>query len=125
VVKNDTWCEVLIDERRVGRASPTSKPFPVDPGRHTVTCEQAATRKTWTQQIEVAPGATVTAAGSMLGVHEIALDIDATIDGTPHRRGQVVRLKEGRHAIVVGGAKSWLDVRGPCTVRSAPVVGCY
>jgi tRNA A-37 threonylcarbamoyl transferase component Bud32 len=125
VVKNDTWCEVLIDERRVGRASPTSKPFPVDPGRHTVTCEQSATRKTWTQEIEVASGATVTATGSMLGVHEIALDIDATIDGTLYRRGQVARLKEGRHAIVVGGAKSWLDVRGPCTVRSTPVVGCY
>jgi serine/threonine-protein kinase len=123
VVTNDTWCDVSIDGEPRGRAG--SKPLRVDAGPHTVTCEQAGTSNTWLKRIDVAAGATVTVAGTMLGALAVTLEVDATIDGTPHPRGTVVRLKAGRHDLVIGGTKTFFDLRAACTVRSAPDPGCY
>ncbi len=123
VIKNDAWCEVSIDGEGRGRASP--RPLRVDAGTHTVICEQPGTGNKWTKTVEVAGGATVTVEGTMIGTLEVRLDVDATIDGTPHRRGATVRLKGGRHDLVIGGTKTFFDLRAACTVRSNPEPGCY
>jgi hypothetical protein len=123
VVRNDTWCDVVIDGVPRGRAN--AKPIRVDAGTHTVVCQQPGTENTWTKTIDVAAGKTAIASGSMLGTFPVTLEVDATIDGRPYARGTMVNLKRGRHELVVGGAKSRFDLSGACTVRSAPEPGCY
>ncbi len=123
VVRNDTWCDVVIDGVPRGRAS--ARPIRVDAGTHTVVCQQPGTENTWTKTIDVAAGKTAIASGSMLGTFPVTLEVDATIDGRPYARGTMVNLKRGRHELVVGSAKSRFDLSAACTVRSTPEPGCY
>jgi hypothetical protein len=128
VIKNDTWCTVTIDNIGKGttRADHTLGPFEVDAGGHTVSCEQGGMVKSWTRHVDVAAGTTATAAGSLLGSIQITLDVDATVDGKPYRRGQVATVKTGRVELVVGGKKTWVTVQTPCHVRAdGDDVGCY
>jgi serine/threonine-protein kinase len=123
VIKNDTWCDVTIDGEGRGRAS--AKPLRVDAGTHVVVCEQTGTGNKWTKTIDVEPGKTATASGSMLGTFAVTLGVDATIDGTPYPRGTVVNLRRGRHDLVIGTARSRFDLTGACTVGTTPEPGCY
>jgi hypothetical protein len=127
LVKNDTWCTVTIDDVGKGNtaANHTLGPIEVDAGGHTVKCEQGGMRKEWTRHVDVQPGKTATATGSLLGLVNITLEVDATIDGTPYRQGQVVAVKAGRVELVVGGRKAFVTVQGPCHVRAGDDVGCY
>jgi serine/threonine-protein kinase len=127
LVKNDTWCTVTIDNIGKGdtAANHTLGPIEVDAGGHTVKCEQGGMRKEWTRHVDVQPGKTATATGSLLGLVNITLEVDATINGTPYRQGQVVAVKAGRVELVVGGRKAFVTVQGPCHVRAGDDVGCY
>jgi serine/threonine-protein kinase len=127
VVKNDTWCTVTIDDVPKGttRADHTLGPFEVDAGGHTVTCEQGGMNKGWTRHVDVAAGKTATASGSLIGLVNITLDVDATVDGKPYKRGQVVAVKAGRVELVVGDRKIWVTVQVPCHVRAGDEVGCF
>ena len=125
-VRNDTWCNVTIDGLGRGQiVRATKQPVRVDAGRHVVTCEQPGTGKTWTRTLDVPAGGSVVAAGTMLGTLAVTLEVDATIDGTPHRAGSVVKLPAGRHDLVIGGAKSFFTLRAACRVRATPEPGCY
>jgi serine/threonine-protein kinase len=117
IVKADAWCDVFIDGARVGRRS--DAPLKVDAGKHTVTCEQPGTDRKWTKTIDVAPGKTATATGNLLGTVAVRLDVDATIEGVHHKRGETVQLKVGRHQVHAAGTDKWLDLREPCTLRGS------
>jgi eukaryotic-like serine/threonine-protein kinase len=127
LVKNDTWCTVTIDDVGKGTtiANHTLGPIEVDAGGHTVKCEQGGTRKEWTRHVDVQAGKTATATGSLLGLVNITLEVDATVNGTAYTRGQVVSVKAGRVELVVGGKKAFVTVQTSCRVRAGDEVGCY
>jgi predicted Ser/Thr protein kinase len=111
VLTSDAWCEVTIDGTPMGRRN--DKPLRVEAGSHTVVCEQPGTDRKWTKTIEVAAGRTTTATATLLRTIAVKLDLDATIDDTPHKRGATVGLSVGRHKV----NEKWLDLREPCTLR--------
>ena len=114
VVHNDLWCDVKIDGTKRGGRNDTLR---VDAGHHVVECEQPSGR--WKREVDVAPGTTATVTGTMLGTIAIKLDVDTTIDGVPHKRGDVVQRKAGRTQI----GDQWRDLREPCTVKAD--LECY
>jgi hypothetical protein len=79
----------------------------------------------WTQETDVAPGATLTLAGTLLREVEVRLEVDATIDGKPHARGTVMKLKPGNVEVVAGGKKRFITFRVSCTLKDVPELGCY
>jgi len=123
IVRSDAWCDVTIDGVSHGRVS--GKPIQITAGHHRVVCEQTGTDKRWQQEIDVLAGKTASAAGSVLPPVSVRFEVDATIDGKDYPRGAAVQLKVGRYELVVDGKKTYFDLRGPCTVRAAPDVGCY
>ncbi len=126
LVKSDAWCEVIVDNIPHGQtATGNKKKVTVEPGRHTVVCEQKGTGNAWSKHVVAEAGKTTSVEGSLLAMIELRLEVEATIDGTPHKRGEIVRVKAGRHEIVVGGTPVRRDLRASCTVRSTPDVGCY
>ncbi len=118
LVTSDVWCDVTIDGKKIGRRS--DAPLAVEPGRHTVTCEQPGTDRKWTKTIEVGGGKTVTASAKLLGTIAVHLDLDATIDNKPYKRGATVQLTVGQHRV----NDKWLDLREPCTLRG-PDLDCF
>ncbi|HEY5950417.1 MAG TPA: serine/threonine-protein kinase [Kofleriaceae bacterium] len=126
IVKNDAWCDVTIDGIPRGQIVRISKQaVRVDAGDPVVVCEQTGTGNKWTRKVHVAAGETAIAEGKLLGSVAVTLAVDAAIDGTAYKSGAVVRLKAGRHDLVIGGSKTFFDVARACTVRSAPEPGCY
>jgi eukaryotic-like serine/threonine-protein kinase len=123
VVENDTWCDVSIDGESRGRKS--TKPLRVDAGTHTVTCEQPGTTNKWTKTVEVTAGKTAFAEGTMLGTFAVTFAVGASIDGQSYAQGSVIKLKRGRHELAIGGAKTFFDLGGACTIRNTPEPGCY
>jgi serine/threonine-protein kinase len=121
IVHNDLWCNVWIDG--VDRGSRRNELLDVAAGHHVVRCVNPAGE--WTQEVDVAPGATRALNGTLLGELTIRLAIDATIDGKPHPRGAVVRIKPGSWEVVAGGKTKFLTFRGNCTLRDAPELDCY
>jgi serine/threonine-protein kinase len=118
IVKGDAWCNVSIDGVDHGRKS--DAPIRIEPGHHTIVCEQAGTGKRWTQPFDIAPGQTKTIRGALLGMVKITFEVDASIDGVPYRRGQVTQLSAGQHRLI----DRWITVTSPCTVRG-PDLDCY
>ncbi|CAN5785598.1 hypothetical protein BH11MYX3_BH11MYX3_42580 [soil metagenome] len=119
------WCDVSIDGQPRGRQQ-IGKRFAVqvDPGTHTVLCEQTGLDRKWTQQVEVAPGTTATANGSLLRTVAVSIETDVTIDGVAHKAGSTVRL-EGRKRVEAGGVSLYLTFSSPCRLRTSPELGCY
>jgi hypothetical protein len=115
-VVNDTWCDVSIDgEKREQILKP--KTFEVKVGHHTVLCEQKGINS-WTQEVEVGAGKTVTASGSMLGLVEVRIDADVSIGGVRFDRGVVTKLKPGRTRVVLGNTPIWIEIpRVPCRLH--------
>ncbi|HET9620713.1 MAG TPA: hypothetical protein VFP84_05080, partial [Kofleriaceae bacterium] len=122
VVDNDVWCNIKIDGG--DRGARRNTPLEVTAGHHVVRCDNPALG-TWTQEVDVAPGATRTVRGSLLRELAVTLDIDAAIDGKPYRRGAVVKLKPGSVEVVAGGKTRFLTFRDSCTLRVVPELGCY
>jgi len=82
VVTSDMWCELKIDDKAHGRASP-SRQIAVTPGHHTIRCEQPGLSHQWSQDIDIA-------AGQILRLKAtLGADIDVTIAVT---RGSEVMI---------------------------------
>ncbi len=125
VIKNDAWCEVSIDGAPAGRTSGVAPlRVPVEPGPHTVVCAQPG-RDSWTRAVEVAAGATVTAAGTLIETVEvtIATSREVVIDGTTYRPGQVARLKRGRYRVESGGVNTHTSFAASCRLQAD--LACY
>jgi serine/threonine-protein kinase len=121
VVVNDTWCDVSIDGGAAVRN--TRQRFAVAAGHHQVVCAQSADRR-WSREVDVKPGATETVQGQLLREVAVTLAIDAAVDGVPHRKGEVVRVKAGIHDLAAGAAKIHASITAACTVRDNPL-DCY
>jgi hypothetical protein len=121
VVRNDVWCTIWIDG--VDRGNRRNEPLEVAPGHHTVRCVNPA--GDWTQEVEVAAGATRVLTGALLRELAVTLAIDAAIDGKPYARGSVARLKPGHVEVVAGDNKVFITFRESCTLRAVPELGCY
>jgi serine/threonine-protein kinase len=120
-VVNDTWCDVSIDGGAAVRNA--KQAFAVTAGHHTVVCAQSADRR-WSRDVEVKAGETTNVRGQLLADVAVTLGIDAAIDGIPHRRGEVVRVKAGVHDLEAGPAKIHASISAACTVRDNPL-DCY
>jgi hypothetical protein len=123
VVRSDAWCDVSVDGVAHGRRS--DQPIAVPAGHHVVTCEQPGTGRSWRREPDIAAGVTSVVQGSLLGTVEVRLAIDATIDAVAYRNGATAQLAVGRHRVAAGGLPTWIDIRGPCVVRSDPTLDCY
>ena len=126
LVKNDTWCNIEIDG--VARGRNADRPFPVDPGPRTVTCTQGiGSNRSWTERVTVAPGATTTVRGSLLGTFDVTIATagEAIVDGVAYRPGAVVRLKRGSVHVTSGGVGKHLPLTGTCELRDKPLLDCY
>jgi serine/threonine-protein kinase len=121
IVHNDVWCTIRIDG--VDRGNHRNEPLEVAAGHHTVRCVNPAGE--WTREVDVAPGAIETLSGTVLREIEVAIDIDATLNGRPYPRGSVARLRAGIFEVVAGDKKQFITIRASCTLRSAPELGCY
>jgi serine/threonine-protein kinase len=121
VVRNDVWCNISIDGTSHGNRR--NEPIEVSAGHHVVRCVNPAGE--WTQDAEVAPGATRIVSGTLLRDVEVTLEVDATIDGKPYVRGAVVRLKPGNIEVIVGGKKQFITFRASCRLKDSPDLGCY
>jgi serine/threonine-protein kinase len=121
IVHNDLWCNVWIDG--VDRGNRRNQPLEVAAGHHVVRCVNPVGE--WTQEVEVAPGATRTLTGTVLRELEVTLGVDATIDGREYAHGTVVKLKPGNVEVVAGGKKKFITFRASCTLKDTPELGCY
>ncbi len=126
VVKAAPWCDVSIDG--VGRGRQTAgRPFSVEvePGTHTVLCEQTGLDHKWTKTVEVLAGGSVTATGELLPTVEVAVEVDATIDGVAYRAGATAKVRVSRVRVKAGGVEKSISINGPCRLRSTPELDCY
>jgi hypothetical protein len=121
-VTNDTWCEVLIDDRRRGRAS--TGPFTASPGPHRVKCEQEGMNH-WELVVDVKPNETVVAKGTMLTPVTVHFAIAATLGGKQYAAGETIQVPRQRVAIEANGQKKYWTPSAPCTVRDKPELDCY
>ncbi|CAN5665808.1 hypothetical protein BH11MYX1_BH11MYX1_17590 [soil metagenome] len=121
-VNNDTWCDVTIDRISQGRAD---RPYPVEVGRHTVTCAQPGTHRTWTREVEIAANETATVTGTMLAAVAIHFEVAATWAGQPFAKGAATTAMPGQYKVRAGSAEKYVGVTGACTVRDQPELGCY
>jgi serine/threonine-protein kinase len=125
VVKNDTWCNITIDEKSYGQQFPKdAKPIRVPIGHHVVICAQDKD-KTWRKEVDVAADKTMAVEGFLLPVVQVTLDVDATIGGEPFTKGSIARIRRGNLEVVAGGSKTYLNFTRPCTLRTSPALGCY
>jgi hypothetical protein len=120
-VVNDTWCNVSIDGGASQRNS--KQPFEVAAGHHTVVCAQSD--RSWTKQVDVRSGETATVEGSLLGEAAVTFAVDASLDGAPHHRGEVVPVKAGQHTLEAAGVRKYPTIKAACTVRDQPTLDCY
>ncbi|MBV8760531.1 MAG: serine/threonine protein kinase [Deltaproteobacteria bacterium] len=121
VVTADVWCVVSIDGTEKRRWD--KKPFEVPPGNHLITCAQAGTGLSWSREVNVHPGEQLALNAELLGMVKVTFQIDASLDGKPHRAGEVVEVKAGAHTLAAGGATAYPSLRKPCIVREP--LECY
>jgi hypothetical protein len=118
LVVSDTWCELSIDKVRRGRIQGRGS-FDVDPGHHVVHCNQPGINDVgWTDEVDVQPGKSATAEGSMLESVQVRFDFDAKIGDDSFTKGQVAKIKPGRKNVIVDGMSLWVDIpRFACRLR--------
>jgi len=121
IVRNYLWCNVWIDN--VDRGNRRDVPLEVTPGHHVVRCVNPAVE--WTQETDVAAGATQVLRGAEPQDLQVTLAIDATIDGKLYARGSVAKLKPSIIEVIAGGKKQFIVFRMSCTLRDSPELGCY
>lgn len=135
IVNVGPWCDVSVDGRELGRASP-SKKHQVSPGTHKVVCLQPGTGNQWQQTVELQPGDSKTLTGSVLrGEISVTLKLstgDAVrVAKRVFRNGQTVKLPVDRYRIEIlrdGVAISeakYLTLRKNCELRDKPSLACF
>ncbi len=126
VVTSDVWCDVTIDRVAAGRKNP-GPPLTVHvaAGHHVVTCAQTGTGRTWTREVDVAPGGSASASATLLADVTITSEIDAKLDGAPLGPGAHVVVKPGYHDIESHGATQHAHIRATCVIRDRPELDCY
>jgi hypothetical protein len=119
-IKVKPWCDIMIDGKPYGR-SPAD--LTIEPGKHDLVCgQQSVGGPSIHVPLDVTPGSTTEIARDLFPSIRITVDLaNATIDGTPHARGEVVELKPGNHKV---GAKR-LDLSHDCVLRDSPELACY
>jgi len=120
IVRNDLWCNIWIDG--VDRGNRRREPLEVTPGHHTVRCVNPAGE--WTQETDVAPGATQVLTGKPLEI-VVRLAVDARIDGKPYARGSVAKLRPSNVEVIAGDKRQFITFRINCTLRDLPELACY
>lgn len=121
LVKNDTWCQVSIDGTDRGRIS--AKPIAVPAGRHSVTCDKPGLDR-WTKEVDVTAGETARVEGTLLKEVTVVLEVDATIDGVAHGKGERLQLKD-RHRVEAGGVAKFITFSIACRLTTTPSLDCY
>ncbi|HEY6032930.1 MAG TPA: serine/threonine-protein kinase, partial [Kofleriaceae bacterium] len=121
-VVNDTWCDVLIDGQKRGRA--TAGPFAASAGRHVVRCEQEGLHE-WHHDVLVEPSKTAVIEDKMLAPVKVRFDIAATLGGIPHGAGDTVAVKRERTLIEANGQKKYWTPSAACAIRDKPELDCY
>jgi serine/threonine-protein kinase len=102
-VKNDTWCNLTINDDDHGRITQT-RTVRLPPGRYVVRCEQPTTALRWRKEVDVQANQVVVISESMIPDVDILVATPGdrvTIDGVPAPRGATVRLKPGQHRVIV------------------------
>jgi serine/threonine-protein kinase len=119
VVDNDVWCDVLVDGKKLGRRKDK---IAVPAGHHTVVCSQGAGRE-WSRQVDVRPNETAVVAGQLLGTVQVTFAVDASLDGVPHKKGDVIQVKAGSHDLQNPTGKGYSSIKVACIVREP--LDCY
>ncbi|HSK00395.1 MAG TPA: serine/threonine-protein kinase [Kofleriaceae bacterium] len=129
-VKNDTWCNLTINDEDHGRITQT-KTLRLPPGRYVVQCHQPTTALRWRKEVDLQPSQVLVINESMIPDVDILVETPGdrvTIDGVPAPRGATVRLKPGQHRVIVlrGDkelAAGWVAVPRTRTCRLRSVEG--
>jgi hypothetical protein len=79
----------------------------------------------WTQETDVAAGATQVLRGTAPPEIAVTLAIDAMLNGKPYTRGSMAKLKPSSIEVIAGGKKQFIVFRTSCTLRDSPELGCY
>jgi tRNA A-37 threonylcarbamoyl transferase component Bud32 len=126
VVTSDVWCDVTVDRVAAGRKNPgPALTIHVAAGHHVVTCAQSGTGRSWTREVDVPPGGSAPADGTLLADVTITSEIDAKLDGAPLGPGAHVVVKPGYHDIESHGATHHAHIRMTCVIRDRPELDCY
>ena len=88
-------------------------------------CDQTGLDHKWTKSVEVPAGGSATATGELLPTVDVAVEVDAIINGTAYKAGATARLKVSRVRVKAGGVEKTISINGPCRLRQAPELDCY
>ncbi len=129
-VKNDTWCNLTINDEDHGRITQT-RTLRLPAGRYVVQCHQPTTALRWRKEVELQPNQVLVINESMIPDVDILVETPGdrvTIDGVPAPRGATVRLKPGQHRVIVlrGDrelASGWVAIPRTRTCRLRSVEG--
>jgi serine/threonine-protein kinase len=117
VIKSDLWCDVTIDGQARGQIASASASLSVDlpAGPHEVECKQTTTTgNNWKKSVTVVAGKTIPVTGSLGQMIDVRLDVDATINGTKYRAGEVVRLPRAQYDVQVGSSNGYVRITVAC-----------
>jgi len=121
-VKNDTWCDVLIDGQKRGRAD--TGPFVATAGKHLVRCEQEGMHE-WHHTVLVVSNETALIEDKMLAPITVHFDVAATLGGVVHAAGDTIQVKRERILIEAGDHKKYWTPSAACSIRDKPELDCY
>jgi serine/threonine-protein kinase len=121
LVDNDVWCDIAIDDLPRGRT--LRVPLAVPAGRHVVRCSQPS-RGEWHLVVDVAPGKTVAARGTLLAdvVVTNPTGFAVTLGGAQLPPNGALRLRPGRFEVIRGSEHKFIDVRASCHL--SPSLDC-
>jgi serine/threonine-protein kinase len=117
VIKSDRWCDVTVDGAPRGQLQSASASITVElpAGSHDVVCKQStSTGDFWAKPATVIAGKTVIVRGELAQTIDVRLDVDAILDGVPHKRGEVVRLSRGSHDVKTSSGARFVDFSSAC-----------
>ena len=123
-VKNDTWCDLTINDDDHGRITQT-RTVRLPAGHYIVRCRQPNTTLAWRREIDVRPDQIAVIDESMIPDVDVVVATAGdrvTIDGITAPRGATVRFKPGQHRVIVlrGGKEllsGWVTIPRTQTCR--------
>jgi serine/threonine-protein kinase len=134
VVDIKPWCDVWIDGKKVGRASPT-RSFTVAAGTHKVECKQPSTGLKWQEQVTLEAGQKSRLRGTVIGKVSVRVRLGkgegVRISGKTVKSGQSTSIQGGRHLVeILSGGKvtgkpRYLDLRQDCVLKDEPKLACF
>lgn len=120
VVSNVGWCDITIDATTYDHSKyklrTESVPITVPAGRHTVTCAQPGTNRTWRKDVDVVAGTRQVVSGGLTKV-TVTFEVSATLDGRPFARGGTTVHDPGRFKLVVDDEEGYVTLTQDCVVR--------